>query len=221
MTDKEKLEVIEAFVKKGQEAIEIKLACGFHHLSGKWGLEGLISRLSGGDIFRVKPTPHCWQNLIDFIKKGDFKGKKGVRFGKQDTVLQQFLFDNGFGWLEAKNQKIEVDDFSELVFDKIYQMQNYTPCASDYKNWIYYNPDLCQFVEEKPVLVPWTREDVPPVCWIRSIGEIKSHGFCLIICVYADGLETKEVFRNWETLLNDYEYSTDLKKWHPCGKEGK
>jgi hypothetical protein len=100
--------------------------------------------------------PHKWQNLIDFIKAGDFKWKMGIRFGKlaNDLAeLQEFLFNNGFKRYEG-NQVISRDNrqlclvFSYLKSARI--IQHIDP-ENKSNNWLYYNPDTCQFEDEKPV----------------------------------------------------------------------
>lgn len=169
----------------------------------------------------VIPTVHKWQNLIDFIKAGDFKGKKGVRFGKPCadlTELQEFLFKNGYSWCFTGSESVKSYP-SEMTLNhnenRTY-LVNSNFSSSDY---LYYNPDLCQFVEEKPVLVPWTREDVP-MCILRHRHSQNKY---TVICAQLTGvtLLKSDYSYTYQTLLDDYEYSTDLKTWNPCGKESK
>lgn len=90
-------------------------------------------------------------------------------------------------------------------------------CTDSFKrsDYLYYNPALCQFVEDK--LVPWTREDVPPVCWLRNKKEHRN--YALIINVWDNRVETQYHHWFYTELVDLNEYSTDLKTWKPCGKE--
>ena len=75
----------------------------------------------------------------------------------------------------------------------------------------------------KPVQHPWSKpEDVPgPVCWIRRDGGIK--GLFLTTGIFKDGLAVNlkgdGFFYSWQGLATQWEYSTDLKTWHPCTVE--
>jgi hypothetical protein len=69
--------------------------------------------------------------------------------------------------------------------------------------------------------LPLTQEDIPPVCWVRSRSDSR---IChLIVCVdpqnihlaYAKGPHCIL----YATLMEQCEYSTDLKNWQPCYKE--
>lgn len=73
---------------------------------------------------------------------------------------------------------------------------------------------------KKPEQIPWTREDVPPVCWIISpkLGRTNSN---LVIRISSGGITTgTKILRTWQDLFDYSEYSTDLKTWKPCRKEG-
>lgn len=132
MTDKERLEVIEAFVERGAGAV---LCQNTRNVTDAIDVKTLIKYMNSGYAYYVlpikPPVSHRWQNLI---------------------------------------------------------------------------------------LVPWTREDVPPVCWIR----FKGCGDCSLICAIGNNCieTTTHIKRTFAELLSDCEYSTDLKTWHPCGKEG-
>lgn len=226
MTAGQKLEVIEAFVNKGQGAIEVELSIGFGAVSGDWTLKCLLSRFSQGHVFRVKPVPHKWQNLIDFIKKGDFGGKKGIRFGKNTCdlrELQELLFNQGCVWIFTGN-KLEYYK-NEMAISLSLRQSGISLINSDLpltkSDYLHYNPDTCQFVE--PKMVPWTREDVPPVCWLRekliNANVIQNHA--LVLDIREFNILTYNFSWTFQELLDLKEYSIDLKIWKPCGKEAK
>jgi len=69
--------------------------------------------------------------------------------------------------------------------------------------------------ESKTVL--WTRADVPPVCWLRHIA---GGSLFAATAIWNDGVAHRygDTTITWTLLSREYQYSTDLKTWHPCTK---
>jgi hypothetical protein len=70
-----------------------------------------------------------------------------------------------------------------------------------------------------PLLVPWTMDDVPAVCWIKGI-RVDGHNCRLVVHV-----DTSGVFMGnntnpclFDMLLKDFLYSVNRKTWAPCGR---
>lgn len=75
-------------------------------------------------------------------------------------------------------------------------------------------------IKPTPRTVPWDcPEDVPPVCWLRSING--NFGHYLVTFVDYGGVfagQAKDVFL-FGSKFATLEYSTDRKTWHPCTKQ--
>ena len=93
-----------------------------------------------------------------------------------------------------------------------------------------YAEDKIPTIKPKPKLVPWTMADVPFDCWIRSKFNIShvnkiikittTHLNCLANNDFTQNMLSSCVIRtlSFDELLEDWECSSDLKTWHPCGK---
>jgi hypothetical protein len=100
-------------------------------------------------------------------------------------------------------------------------------------DWSNFSYRITPDPDPKPELVPLTREDIPPVCWIRADGSKSKDAFLVTqispTCLYygvgtAPGClgATLPYFKaTFEDMFEDPEfaYSTDLKNWKPFRKE--
>jgi len=72
--------------------------------------------------------------------------------------------------------------------------------------------------EIEPDPQPWTMEDVPPVCWLKS----KHHPDTATFMILKIGRDFAYSLHGWcksyEELAKNYLWSSDLKTWHPCVK---
>lgn len=73
-------------------------------------------------------------------------------------------------------------------------------------------------LKPEPKTVPWTQEDVPPVCWLRKKRDSITWLVSFITSVGA-GTVNSDVVKTYDRLAVDYEYSIDLKTWRDCTKE--
>jgi hypothetical protein len=66
--------------------------------------------------------------------------------------------------------------------------------------------------------VPWTADDVPPVCWVRWM--VSGDSWYQVAAVNQTGTHVwSGRLIEYRQLATDCEYSTDLKTWKPCTKE--
>jgi hypothetical protein len=65
---------------------------------------------------------------------------------------------------------------------------------------------------------PWERSDVPVNCWLREDENDDKAAVVVYIC--EEGIETHSCFASWKNLADHHQFSTDLKNWFPCTKEG-
>jgi hypothetical protein len=76
-----------------------------------------------------------------------------------------------------------------------------------------------KFYRIKPELrtVQLTRDDIPPVCWVRRAPGHAAH---LICAVYGDmvGVYGEMNVSYYNLMREGWEYSDDLRKWEPCHK---
>lgn len=74
-------------------------------------------------------------------------------------------------------------------------------------------------IKTEPKLVPLTQEDIPAICWIRSIGFNRAYLVTLVsnieIVMYGDN---RPITLSYDNLTNGWEYSSDRKTWLPCHK---
>lgn len=80
-----------------------------------------------------------------------------------------------------------------------------------------WRPGTTYRIKPEPKFVPWTMEDVPPVCWVRMKGNPNRHS--LVTDLFKDSVQFCDMQPSFCALLDRYEYSTDLMTWKPCGKE--
>lgn len=67
--------------------------------------------------------------------------------------------------------------------------------------------------------VPWTQDDVPPVCWVRWVGDLAPKSV-LVTEIRANGIMIRNgSFYDFHQCARELEHSTDLKTWKPCTKE--
>jgi hypothetical protein len=132
----------------------------------------------------------------------DVCGNVGLRERKEsmteETLRKHLPMMNA--WVEGKTiQYFHNDDWFDCLIIPSWDM------ASVYR------------IKPTPSLVPWTQEDVPPVCWVFRDKEFSAKYLITAIhpkevSIHGWGWFTYEKLLSWS-------YSTDLKTWKPCGRE--
>lgn len=75
-------------------------------------------------------------------------------------------------------------------------------------------------IKPVPKQIPWTADDVPPVCWLRH-GALDFNTHHMVVRTGQEGIILVNVGPiRWATLASHWHYSTDRKTWKPCTKEG-
>jgi hypothetical protein len=71
-------------------------------------------------------------------------------------------------------------------------------------------------IKPTPSLVPWTQEDVPPVCWLTH----NNREYYAVTAIYNASVSSHSHGNiSYPTLLLEWKHSTDLRTWKPCGRE--
>lgn len=75
-------------------------------------------------------------------------------------------------------------------------------------------------IKPVPKQIPWTADDVPPVCWLRH-GALDFNTHHMVVRTGQEGIILVNVGHiRWAILASHWHYSTDRKTWKPCTKEG-
>ena len=78
------------------------------------------------------------------------------------------------------------------------------------------NPNIYR-VRPVPKLIPLSREDIPPVCWIRSPNK---DSMWLVTHTGTESVSYNFNSATYKWLFEEgYQHSTDRKNWRPCSKE--
>ncbi len=121
-----------------------------------------------------------------------------------------------------------------LVIKAIAFAESQNAFFSDTGNYVKYKNAILVNITEAPheravpqKYVPWTHEDVGSLLFFKDkiFRGICDFSVQLTICEYAIHKENYILvkicgyeWKSFETLLNNFEYSTDGTTWHPCGK---
>ena len=80
----------------------------------------------------------------------------------------------------------------------------------------YVGNDRSKLVGLEEAQVPWTMEDVPPVCWIQRRG---ANTVRLIGLIDTRSVASLSLRVTYDYLAKHYKWSADLKTWKSCTKE--
>jgi hypothetical protein len=98
------------------------------------------------------------------------------------------------------------------------EFQNWVTLLEDYHTNFYLNADMYR-VEPETKTIPFDQgswKELGPVVWIRSRRGSELKPVFQVGIIYEDSIYTDNGNRTWIQLQEEFEYSTDLKTWHPC-----